>query len=113
MDSQQPLGHDFCIGTPDYGTIDFTASIIAILFGWADTDMDGCVNYDEFVGIIQYSAMTSLEGYQNAMIEFFGMCDVDGTGMMTWAEFNDCVDVMAGDDEEAEMMKTLFAYFDV
>lgn len=88
--ASQYAEHDFCINEPYLNGLNWMETIIGILFGWADSDSDGCVTYDEFWGIIQWSMMDTMNDFEVMLSETFSTCDVDGTGLLTWAEFNDC-----------------------
>lgn len=111
--AEQYDAHDFCIGVPYLAGVDFYSTIIGILFEWADADGDDCANYDEFVGIIQWANTAADDEITGAITTTFGMCDADGTGTLTWAELNACLEGAGADDDTATMMRVLFQYFDV
>lgn len=110
---QQYDAPEFCIGEPYLAGIDFYSAIIGILFSWADSDSDGCANYDEFVSILAWANTNSYDETTTAISSIFFMCDADSTGALTWAELNNCMDNAGADEEMATMMRVLFQYFDV
>lgn len=51
-----------------------------------------------------------MPAFLDYLTEFFNFCDLDGTGILTWAELNTCIETtpeFSGDDQ-IEMAQVLF-----
>ena len=99
---QQYDSPGFCVGEPYLDDVSFLMPMTRILFIFADTDGDDCVNKDEFFYIVGQSA-GGMEDFIQIAGDNFDACDNanEASGVLTWAELNNCI--AEGDDETSEM----------
>jgi hypothetical protein len=90
---------------------EYESSWFAFLFKMVDMDGDGCISRNEMWSYVQWGN-TDSGTFEAMAAEVFNSCDSNGSGVLTWAELNECLPADM-DGSEADLLKLMFQYADL